>query len=271
MSASKRVALVPALRPDLSLTDAEADLSAAAVDAFTVAIGGRQALLDALVVASGSADVDKVTNLLIDPRYGGWSLRRICALAGLSVADLFRAYQKALVVKAHLQATRIVTAQLTHVVDDIMRRSRPHDETCDSCEGTGTYTPEPSKKEPNPEPRSCPACRGRGSVHCQPDLDRQKVALELGQLIQRQGGISIAQNNLTLPAGASSPTAPGALEQLQQAVHETLYPRARPLPAASAPHAETPIDAEVLPDDEGESCPEPSSGSVRLPEPPPCG
>lgn len=270
MAASRKVSLVPALRPDLSLTDGEADLSAAAVDAFTVAIGGRQALLDALVVASGTPDVDKVTNLLIDPRYGGWSLRRICALAGLSVADLFRAYQKALVVKAHLQATRIVTEQLTHVVDDIMRRSQPHEETCEICGGTGTWTPEPTKKEPNPAPRPCVSCRGTGVVRLKPDLDRQKVALELGQLIQRQGGISIAQNNLTLPAGTSSPTAPGALEQLQQAVHETLYPRARPQPSAAAPPAESPIEAEVLADEEGEPCPEPSPASSAPPEGPPC-
>lgn len=260
-----RTSLVPAVRPDLSLTDAEADLSSAAVDAFTVAIGGRQGLLDALVVASGTPDVDKVTNLLIDPRYGGWTLRRICALAGLSVADLFRAYQKALVVRAHLQATRIVTEQLTHVVDDIMRRNQPHDETCELCDGTGTYTPNPTKKVPNPEPQSCVRCRGKGLIVVKPDLDRQKVALELGQLIQRQGGINVQQNNLTLPAGTSSPTAPGALEQLQQAVHETLYPRARPLPSASAPPPDS-VEAEVL-SDEGDACPEHSPVS---PESPPC-
>jgi hypothetical protein len=269
MPAPRKAALVPAVRPDLSLTDAEADLSSAAVDAFTVAIGGRQALLDALVVASGSPDVDRVTNLLVDPRYGGWTLRRICALAGLTVADLFRAYQKALVVRAHLQATRIVTSQLTAVVDDIMRRAQPHEDTCEACDGTGSFTPEPTKKVPNPEPKPCFTCRGKGIVSRKPDLDRQKVALELGQLIQRQGGINIAQNNLTLPAGTSSPTAPGALEQLQQAVHETLYPRARPLPAATAPPSESPIEAEVL-SDEGDPCPERSPEPPESSELPPC-
>jgi hypothetical protein len=222
------------LRPDLSLTAVEADLSAAAVDAFTVAIGGRQALLDTLAVADGTKEVHQIVNLLIDPRYAGWSLRKICGQAGLTIADLFVAYRKALVVKAHLQATRIVTENLVAVVDDVMTRAQPFAITCDACKGTGTFTPEPAKKLPNPSPEPCRACNATGRLMQIPDLDRQKVALELGQMLQ-QRGLVVQQNNLTVPTGGSI-GAPGALEQLQQAVHEVLYPRAsvREVPVEAA-------------------------------------
>lgn len=234
-------ALAPAMRPDLTLTPEEADLSAAAVDAFTVALGGRQALLDTLAVADGTPEVHQIVNLLIDPRYADWSLRRICHLAGLTVADLFVAYRKALFVKAHLQASALVSQHLVAVVDDVMKRAQPYEVTCDTCAGLCTITPEPSKAAPNPVPGPCPTCRGGGRLICQPDLDRQKVALELGQLLQTRAGISIQQNSVQLQGGGLGPGGvgtPGALEQLQQAVHEVLYPRA-PVEAA-------PIEGEIV-------------------------
>ncbi len=245
MAKRPQSALVPAAaRPDLQLTPLESDLSAAAIDAFTVAIGGRDALLHALIIADTTPDVQKVTNLLIDPRYGGWSLRRICHHAGLTIADLFTAYRKALLVKAHLEATRIVSDRLVKVVEDVMARAQVHELTCESCGGVGQVTPEPSKKNPNPGPEACRTCRGKGRITVYPDLDRQKVALELGQLLQRSGGISIAQNNLHMPIGGGPVNAPGALEQLQQAVHGVLYPR-RTVEEPSAA-ATTVLDGETI-------------------------
>lgn len=243
--------LAPAVRPDLTLSPEEADLSSAAIDTFTIALGGRQALLDTLLVASGSREVDQITTLLIDPRYGGWSLRRICALAGYTVADLFTAYRKALIVKAHLHATRIVSQQLVSVVDDVMRRAQPHEIPCPVCNGATTIVPEPTKESPNPSPEPCPTCKGVGRLLQLPDLDRQKVALELGQLLQTRGGLTLQQNTLVAPAPVAA-AAPGALEQLQQAVQELLYPRATATaepPAAPVTPSAT-VEGEVVdPDD----------------------
>lgn len=238
--------LALASRPDLTLTPDEADLSASAIDAFTVALGGRGALLDTLQVAGGSKEVDRITTLLIDPRYGGWSLRRLCTLAGLTVADLFVAYRKALLAKAHLQATKVVTDQLVQVVDDVMKRSQPYTLTCPACQGLGMITPEPSKKIPTPQPETCRACHGHGTVTMEPDLDRQKVALELGQLLQKSGGINVQQNNLQVPPGGAGGGGTGTLEQLQQAVHEVLYPRVRGAEAPAPVVTDTAIDADPL-------------------------
>lgn len=245
--AARSTALAPQVRPDLLLTEDEADLSSAAVDAFTIAIGGRTALLDTLVVADGTPEVHQIVRLLVDPRYGGWSLRRICALAGLTIADLFTAYRKALLVKAHLQATRLVTDNLVAVVDDVMKRSQPYEATCETCNGSASVTPEPTKLIPNPIAAPCLTCKGTGTLRCLPDLDRQKLALELGQLVQSRAGINIQQNSVSLtPGGAGGGGgAPGALEQLQQAVQAVLYPRASSTgESAEAPRA--PIEAEIV-------------------------
>jgi hypothetical protein len=233
---------LPAIRPPAHLTAEETDLSAAAIDAFTVAVGGRQQLLDTLAVANGAPDIDKVHRLLIDPSYAAWSLRKICRLAGLTVADLFVAYKKALIVRAHLEATQVIMGELVGVVQDVMARAQPQLHTCDTCHGTATYTPEPTKKRPNPEPIPCPTCKATGTVTEWPELDRQKVALELGQLLTSKAGILVQQNTLVAPGGGMG--APGPLETLQQAVQDVLYPRA--VPSDRATTAEPPIDAEIL-------------------------
>lgn len=235
-------------RPSLALSAVEADLSGAAIDQFAVALGGRQAVLDTLAIGSAAPEIDRITRLLEDPRYAGWSLRKICGLAGITVADLFGAFRKATLIKAHLEATTKVAASLVAVVEDVMQRSRPQQLTCPTCLGTTSYTPEPTKKDPQPEPRVCPTCRRSaipGTIVELPDLDRQKVALELGQLLQSRSGISIQQNTLAVGASGGSPaptgTAPGSLEALQQAVHTLLYPRAAVADAAPV------VEGQVIP------------------------
>jgi hypothetical protein len=206
---------IPDAAVDLSLTPEEADLSAAALDAFAVALGGRHAILDALQVATGSPEIDKVAHLLLDPRYGGWSLRRLCTLAGLTIADFFAAYKKSLLVKAHLQAAKIVTDELVHVVEDVMKRAHPYKETCTGCRGVTLALAQP-----------CTVCGGTGQIQILPDLDRQKLALELGQLVSKSGGINLTQNTQVV-AGTGGTFGPGAIDQLQQAVAAVLTPRAR--------------------------------------------
>jgi hypothetical protein len=238
--------LIPAAaRPDpqaMILTEAEADLSADAIATFETALGGRDALIDALCVADGTPEVDKVTALLLDMRYDGWSLRRICALANLTVADFFTAYRKAALVRAHLQLIPVITAKLVGVVDDLLTRAQPHYVRCDACNGTTTFVPEPTKDLPNPSPQPCKACKGTGQHLLLPDLDRQKLALEVAEVIKPKSGFTFNQANvLAADRVGSNPTAPGALEQMQQAVNAILF-------KGPAPSTRAPIEAEVVPE-----------------------
>lgn len=206
------------LRRDSRVSLAEDAASDQAVELFEKALGGRDALLDALAVGDNAPEVNKVVTLLVDPRYETYSLRKLCHDSGITVADLFAAFKQAAVQKAHLLASQVILSRLLPVVEDVMTRSAPHYVTCEACDATGTITPEPTKTTPNPEPAPCTACKGRGQRLVFPDLDRQKLALELADLVKKGGGLSITQNNAAVftPSAVST----GSLEQLQQALGE---------------------------------------------------
>ena len=90
-----------------------------------------------------------------------------------------------------------------------MTRAAPQRQVCPKCLGTSAAGQGP-----------CPLCQDSGYVQSEPELDRQKLALELGQLIEKKGGLIVQQNNLAATLGG---TAPGSLEQLQQAVGDLLF------------------------------------------------
>jgi len=142
--------LVPAVASARSgsgttLTPQEADLSSSAVATFERVLGGRDKLIDVLAVADDAPEVAKVIDLLLDARYDGFSLRRLCAMTGLTITDFFLAYKKAAIVRAHIQAAPIIAAKLVGVVDDLMTRAQPHYLTCAVCRGTSTITPSPPR------------------------------------------------------------------------------------------------------------------------------
>lgn len=208
-------ALIPAAARSTthSLPVEEQQLNGEAIETFTKAVGGRAALVDVLSVASTAPEVEQIVNHLLDHRYRTWSLRKLCTLHGISVADLFTAYRKALIAKAHVEATHIIASRLPPIVDDVMTRAAPQEIAC-SCEGK--------------ERKTCPLCHGTGVTLTLPDLDRQKLALELGHLTEKKAGFIVQQNQGVLSSGATLVAqGSGALEQLQQAVGELLFSPAR--------------------------------------------
>lgn len=214
-AASRHV--TPAAAPDSASYDR-------AVLTFIEAVGGRQALTDTLAVAATATELQPIAQLLLDSRYDGQPVTRLCRLAGLTVADLLVAYRKALVAKAHIKAAVSIAERIPAVVDDVLRRAAPHDLPCDACQGLGETRPRATKADPLPIPVPCSRCRGSGQTHHLPDLDRQKLALELAQLSQKSGGIFVQQNNVANDAPSAGLAAgPGALESLQQAVSQILY------------------------------------------------
>jgi hypothetical protein len=214
---------------DVLLSDAEAGANGKAIDALVQALGGRPALLDTLAVAADAPEVEHIVSLLIDPRYDKVSLRQLCHMAGLTVVDLFAAVKKAMITKAHLIAYKAITEALVPVVEDVMKRAAPYEITCYGCGGDGEV------QDPE-QPQvvaliTCPQCAGRGTLVQLPDLDRQKLALELAQLVQKAGGLNIQQNTLNVqPGGSDGPKVGGTLVELQHAVRELLSGPRTPLP-----------------------------------------
>jgi hypothetical protein len=236
-------ALIPAAArpPERDLSRVEEDLSADAIETFTTAVGGRQALTSALTLADLSGQADRVIDILLDSRYASWSLRRICSQVGITVADLFAAYKKAALAKAHIEAFHLIAGKLLPVVEDVMTRATPVDLTCPRCEG----------RPARPGETPCLTCHGSGKVRSEPDLDRQKLALELGQLTEKRGGgIVLQQNQGVVTPSVVAVTGGGALEQLHQAVGELLFsptrrrsasPRATDLPVGDPQVDTTPL------------------------------
>ena len=183
----------PALRgtPPLVSERVSADK---AVETFLLGVGGRDQLLDALEIGSARPEIDKVLDFLADERYASMSLRQICNFAGLTVADLMAAYRSATLIKSQIAATAQIAHRIGPVVADVMRRAAPHEVSCRACNGAGTV----SKGDDPALP--CLPCRGTGSVVAEPELDRQKLALELAELLKKGGGISITQQQIAVAA-----------------------------------------------------------------------
>lgn len=202
--------------PATPLTSRERDASDTAIDLFVTALGGQDQVTAALAVAADQPEVDRVVTLLLDPRYAGYSLKRLCHLAGLTVVDLFAAYKSAMIVQAHLQAYQAITATLLPVVQDVMRRAAPHEVPCHDCGGSGTVETSPGVSA------RCGQCAGHGKLLQLPDLDRQKLALELGQLVQKAGGLNISQQTVVQAASDKGALGTGSLVDLQLAAREIL-------------------------------------------------
>lgn len=244
MAQTRKSALVPAaLRGGLEkLSDDERESGIAAVATFVEQLGGKAAVIEALEIASDQLEVDAVLSLLADPRYDTWSLRRLCQNAGLTVHEFFGAFRKAAMVRAQIRATQKIADGIVPVVEDVMRRAAPVVETCEACSGTGTFTPDPSKRQPNPQPEPCKACKSSGKITILPELDRQKLALELADLVKKGGGLQIQNNQLNM-SGAAGGTGAGDLEKLQQALAGANF-------AVSAAEItpKVPLEAEILPE-----------------------
>jgi hypothetical protein len=241
----KRVALLP---PAQLVTEPEVealDLASEAINGFERALGGRQAITAALSI-DASPTIRVLLEMLLDTHFDGYSLGRLAAHAKISLTDLLRAYRNNRLAKAQILAIDRIAERLPSVVEDVMTRALPHEGLCSLCEGTGQVTPEPSKRHPIPSPVPCGLCAGKGRRMILPDLERQKLALELGELtrVPKNGPTVLQQFNFggqgqTPATGAS--TTPGSLEQMQQAVARVLYDPRRPIDLP-------PLEGETVPE-----------------------
>jgi hypothetical protein len=244
----------PALLPPASLVSEDealaVDVAADAIHGFEKALGGRRAFIEALAI-DGSPAIRVLLSLLLDSHYDRYSLGQLAVHAKIGLTDLLRAYRNNRLARAQILAVDRIAARLPAVVEDVMRRAMPHEGQCSICRGTGKVLPEPTKRRPDPTPVKCGVCNGKGTRMILPDLERQKLALEIGELLRvpKNGPTVLQQFNF--PGGGSGPVpgsslVPGALEQMQQAVARVLYDPRRPIELP-------PIEAEAVP--EGERSP----------------
>lgn len=216
-----------------------------ALESLEAQMGGRAQLVGMLTLAPLTADLRYVLGLLGDPQNVGKSLAAICAQGNILPAELLKHLSGAALLRGKVLASQQIGAGIAAVAADIMRRAAPFQETCYGCAGTGTFTAEPTKEVPNPIPAPCEVCRGGGVLAYMPELDRQKLAIEMAQLLPKSGGLQILNANVQASSGGAS----GGLspfERLQAATDRLLY--------GGGPQAQL-EEAEGTPDIEGEVVP----------------
>lgn len=200
-------------------------------------LGGRQILVQTLMLAPLTADLRYIVGMLGDPKHTGKSLAEICAAGNILPGELLKQIRAAAVLRGQVLAAQEVSSQIPNVVADVMRRAAPYEDACHACLGAGTITPEPTKETPNPSPEPCETCRGTGKLTYRPTLDTQRLAIDLAQLIPKSGGLNILNQQIAgTPQGNNSGAGASPLEKLSLLTDRLLY--------GTAPTE--PVEGEVL-------------------------
>jgi hypothetical protein len=224
----------PSLVPGAALAKAKRHFPPAVRDTFTRTLtaverelGGRAELCRVLELAPATTAITNLITLLANqsaPTRAA-SLSTLATQANCTTGEILKAYQAGIKLYAQTLALKEVAAQLPEVTRDVMTRALPMKIECLACHGT--------KKDE--DGKKCQACHGKGTIVDIPDLARQQVALDLGDLFPKKGGgIAIGITNTN--QGSAPGPGGGFLEHLQQAVSEVLFNQP---PAA--------IDAEIVP------------------------
>lgn len=203
-------------------------------------VGGRRAIIQALVTAPPTKDVKYVLGLLADPDPSrrGRSLAELCVEAKITPGHLLDLLERGTKLRARIIAGQIVARSTPAVVKDVMEKAAPFEDTCPDCAGTGTHVAEPSSAEQNPTPSPCKSCRGAGKLRYEADPKCRELALEMAGLTAKGGGINIIQSTTVQQGGPGG--AGMAYEALTELMDRMVYGRKSPSPAV--------VDAEVLRD-----------------------
>lgn len=184
-------------------------------------LGGRQAVVSLLTLAPLTPDLRYILGQLGDPQHATMTLAEICTGASILPGELLKQLAQAALLRGKVLASQQIGNGIAAVAADVMRRAAPYTAPCHTCIGTGSITPEPTPTTPNPRPEPCEVCKGTGQLVYQPDLDRQKLAIDMAQLLPKGGGIQIAQINA--PAAGGGGSSLGTLEALQRLTDRILY------------------------------------------------
>lgn len=239
-------------RSEVDLAHYDAADAARAIDAIETAVGGRAAVVAALTLAPETDDLAYVIRLIADPSQDTRDLSAICRAGGVKIGEIIHALKQGLYARMLIQTTATITSHSPAVVEDIMVRAQQHYIDCPTCRGT-LLIYDRSQADPRNAPKiPCDACENpdgipTGKVLVYPDLDRQKVALDLANLLPKKTAPSVVVDNRSVSFGDASPE---GLDRLLAATDDILYRsrrRDRPSTTVSDPDSGDVVDADPAP------------------------
>lgn len=195
-------------------------------------LGGREVLFEILSQADSTPEIQDLLGWLGDPQLKNDSLAAICRMANLTAGDVFLAYERALQTRAKVLARIPIAQALPDVAADAMKKALLHEIKCPECYGRGQQEHKLKKGESEVfEVRTCFSCQGRGTISREPDLDQQKLALELGEFCQKSG-LTINNTNKQEDHKTINLSMGSTLSRLQASAAEAAFS-----PDATAPPA----------------------------------
>lgn len=245
--------------------------AAAAIDALEAAMGGRAPLVAALLQVAPANDAQEealtyVMGLIADPRHATTKLSVLCARGGITVGELLEAYKNGSLAQMQIEMITAAAKNMPAIVADLFTRAQPHQVTCSRCKGSASVTLEegdpgwiaPKKdQESGPQIGPCPRCVGTGTLDVLPELERQKLALEVAQLLPKKGPLIDARSVHVTPGGGGG--FPDFTKIIAASDH-VLHPRRRVEEIEDGAEV---TEAEVI---DGEGLP--AAGEDADPEPP---
>ena len=226
---------------------------------FEAAAGGRAALLQRLSYVPDeklTPETELLVAQLMDPANGQLSLAQICKLSGFTVGRFLHFLKEARGAQALLECYERIYAGLPGVVDGVMSAAQSQQLPCLACEGTGKVKV-PTKftgKRAGQTARvkkSCASCKGTGIISAAAEVERHRLALELGGLSTKKGapGVQVNVSQSQEQRLQAATFQPSMLASFQAASDRILFqsPQRPELPAAPVRSAELPEPVEALP------------------------
>lgn len=215
--------------PQGAMTKAQRSVSPAEEAAFATIeaeMGGRARLVSALSSAQLPKDIAQVLGMISDPLHDHESLAKICALGGVSLAKIQKAFEGSVMARAHLLAHTKIAERTPDLAAQVMDDAIGGWRVCVACEGVGTTMVEVKDQEgTRDEQRECPTCKGKCRVWFQPDHEVQKTALKLAKLLEtgRGGGGSGVNVAMIQANTAGNPGDQTSYNQLIGKLDDVLY------------------------------------------------
>lgn len=181
-------------KPSTSVALQKIPKNKGALENIEEAAGGREALIDNLLLTTLDKKQQHFLNILADPARAKDSISTIARDSGLKPLEIIDLFRSSAFAAAHAVAMGKLATALPSVVDDLTAKSIDSRIECPQCLGEKNLT----------DGVQCPMCWGKGEIFRASDLDRQKIVLESTGVTKKGAGMAIQVNQNVGVVGSSA-------------------------------------------------------------------